>query len=111
VDPQIFAWAKSELPGKPCVVIVNSDGGKDVLLATLRSYAQFVSPDSYLVVAGIQPGGKAARTAPDAAALAAMRQFLSEPAGKEFSPDESRALFITTWNSGGWLKRKGAQAQ
>lgn len=94
--------------GRPSMVIVNYDGDAHRFLSALRTYAPMVSAGSYLVAALTHVGGKSAGGAQDLAARAAVQRFLSEPAGRDFTADPSREIYLTTWNPGGWLKRHPA---
>jgi cephalosporin hydroxylase len=107
-DPKLAREIVDGAAGQTAVVVLNYDGSAENLLAWLRLYAPAVSPGSYLVAANIRPEGARVTPAAGAAAMSAIQRFLSEPAGKEFAADPIREMFLTSWNEGGWLKRKPA---
>jgi cephalosporin hydroxylase len=107
-DPGIVAEMARLTRGRTTLVALDSDHSMRHVLNELHLYAPLVSPGSYIIVedthmdgAGTHNYGKT-----DAGPLAAVEQFLSEEAGKEFERDLALEQFIMSWNTGGWLRRK-----
>lgn len=107
-DPDIVAELRRLTRGARTVVALDSDHSMNHVLRELRMYAPMVSPGSYLIVEDTHMDGAGTHgygTA-EAGPLAAVEQFLTEDAGRDFERDMTREPFIMSWNTGAWLKRK-----
>ena len=105
-DPAIVARIAGLAKGKKVLVTLDSDHSMGHVINELHAYAPMVSRGSYLVVEDTHMDG--VPTAPDfgPGPMAAVRKFLEEDAGKEFTQDLTREAYIMTFNPGGWLVRK-----
>jgi cephalosporin hydroxylase len=89
-------------------VLVNLDSDHSMahVLNELRLYAPLVGPGGYIAVEDTHLDGVPTRPEQGPGAMAAVRRFLSEPAGRDFEQDFTREALVMTSYPGGWLRRK-----
>jgi cephalosporin hydroxylase len=88
---------------RPVMVVLDSDHSRDHVREELRSYADYVTPGSYLVVEDTNLNGNPVRPAFGPGPMEAVREFLD--ARSDFQPDPEREKFLLTFNPGGYLQR------
>jgi cephalosporin hydroxylase len=102
--PQTLELVAKRATGKaPVMVILDSDHSRDHVLAELRSYAEFVTPGSYLVVEDTNINGHPVLPNFGAGPMEAVQHFLGER--DDFAPDRDQEKFFLTFNPGGYLRR------
>lgn len=89
----------------PVMVVLDSDHHRDHVLGEMRSYADFVTPGSYLIVEDGNINGHPVYRDFGPGPWEAIDQFLRERS--DFSIDESREKFFFTFNPRGYLRRRG----
>jgi cephalosporin hydroxylase len=105
-DPAIVARIAAKAQGRKVLVTLDSDHSMKRVLEELPMYAPLVSRGSYLIVEDTHLDGVPTHPEQGAGPMAAVRQFLSENAGRDFTQDLSREAMLMTFNPGGWLRRK-----
>lgn len=80
----------------PVLVLLDSDHSYDHVLAELRAYGPLVTEGSYIVVEDTNTPGPAE----------AVAAFLASPEGEAFEVDSSREKHGTSFNPGGFLRKK-----
>ena len=105
-DPKIVGrWAERVRHAR-VIVNLDSDHSMAHVLRELHMFAPMVSPGSYIAVEDTHLDGVPTHPEQGPGPMAAVRQFLSEDAGKDFEQDFTREAFVMTSYPGGWLKRK-----
>jgi cephalosporin hydroxylase len=112
-DPNTLARVKANIPdGAKVMVILDSDHGRDHVLAELRAYGPLVSPQQYLVVADTVLGHMNAEQTPTRRSkvwesgdepLAALRAYIAETDRFEVDPVINGKLVLAS-SPGGYLK-------
>ena len=97
VDTDVLYHMEVEHRKRRTLVVLDSDHSYDHVLEELEAYAPLVSPGSYLVVEDTNTPGPSD----------AVRDFLYSVEGSHFTVDRSREKFGTSFNNGGWLRKKG----
>lgn len=87
----------------PVLVILDSDHGKEHVLAEMRAYAPLVTVGSYLIVEDGNIGGHPVSPGHGAGPWEAVAEFLAEH--PEFAADREREKLLLTFNPGGYLRR------
>jgi cephalosporin hydroxylase len=101
----VLQQVKEKLAGKERVmVILDSDHSKDHVLRELNLYHAFVTPNSYLIVEDTIVNGHPIITSFGPGPDEAVKQFLGE--NPDFIVDRFFEKTLTTFNPGGYLKRK-----
>ncbi len=96
-DPKIVGNMAAKVKNARVIVNLDSDHSRDHVLRELHMYAPLVSAGSYIAVEDTHLDGVPTHPEQGPGPMAAVRQFLSEDAGKDFE--------MTSY-PGGWLKRK-----
>jgi cephalosporin hydroxylase len=103
--PETLALVAERAQGKsPVMVILDSDHRRDHVLTELRSYADFVTPGSYLVVEDTNLNDHPLLPGFGPGPMEAVDEFLRER--DDFEPDPSAEKFLLTFNPRGYLRRK-----
>jgi cephalosporin hydroxylase len=105
-DPKIVAAFAERTRNRRVIVNLDSDHSMRHVLNELRAYAPMVSPGSYIAVEDTHLDGVPTHPEQGPGPMAAVRQFLSEPAGKDFEQDFTREALVITSYPGGWLRRR-----
>ncbi len=104
ISTETLAVVAEHAEGKaPVMVILDSDHGREHVLAELRHYAEFVSPGSYLVVEDTNLNGHPVLPNFGPGPMEAVRDFLVERS--DFKPDAEQEKFFLSFNPGGYLRR------
>ncbi len=85
------------------MVILDSDHHKEHVLKELRSYSNFVTKNSYLIVEDTNINGHPVLPEYGPGPMEAVEEFLKE--NKNFVIDRSKEKFLLTFNPKGFLKR------
>ncbi|MDQ3932853.1 MAG: cephalosporin hydroxylase family protein [Actinomycetota bacterium] len=106
--PEIVAQVRSRLPsGRPdgaVLVILDSDHGRDHVLAELRAYGPMVTTDSYIVVEDTNVNGHPVFPSFGPGPMEAVDAYLAET--EVFVLDESKHKFLQTFNPRGYLRKE-----
>jgi cephalosporin hydroxylase len=86
------------------LVILDSDHGKDHVLAELRAYSRLVSEGGYLIVEDTNVNGHPVQKKHGPGPAEAVAQFLDECT--DFEVDRAREKFLLTFNPSGYLRRR-----
>lgn len=105
-DPKIVSKIASRVLHSRVIVNLDSDHAMAHVLSELRMYSPMVSPGSYIAVEDTHLDGIPTHPEQGPGPMSAVRQFLSEEAGKDFEQDFTREAMIMTSYPGGWLRRK-----
>jgi cephalosporin hydroxylase len=105
-DPKIVGRIAEQVKNRRVIVNLDSDHSMHHVLQELRMYAPLISPGSYIAVEDTHLDGVPTHPEEGPGPMAAVRQFLSEEAGKDFRQDFSREAMVMTSYPGGWLQRK-----
>jgi cephalosporin hydroxylase len=105
-DPRIVGSFARRTHNARVIVNLDSDHSMPHVLKELRAYAPMVSPGSYIAVEDTHLDGVPTHPEQGPGPMAAVRQFLSEGAGKDFEQDFTREALVITSYPGGWLRRK-----
>jgi cephalosporin hydroxylase len=105
-DPKIVARIADKTRGRRVLVNLDSDHSMKHVLNELRAYAPLVTPGGYIAVEDTHLDGIPTHPEQGPGPTAAVRQFLSEPEGKDFEQDFTREALVMTSYPGGWLRRK-----
>lgn len=92
----------------PVMVILDSDHSRDHVLAELRSYAEFVTPGSYLVVEDTNLNGHPVLPSFGPGPMEAVHEFLGER--RDFKHEAEQKKFFLTFNPDGYLRRTSPRA-
>jgi cephalosporin hydroxylase len=92
-------------PRDPVLVVLDSDHGKEHVLAEMRAYADLVSVGSYLVVEDTNINAHPVLPDFGPGPREAVEEFLEERT--DFVVDSEREKFFMTFNPMGYLKRRG----
>jgi len=104
-SPETLAAVAERAQDKsPVMVLLDSDHDRDHVLAELRSYADFVTPGSYLVVEDTNLNDHPVLPGFGPGPMEAVEEFLRER--DDFEPDPSAEKFLLTFNPRGYLRRK-----
>ena len=106
VDPRIVNSFVRRTHNSRVIVNLDSDHSMHHVLEELRMYAPMVSPGSYIAVEDTHLDGVPTHPEQGPGPMAAVRQFLSEDAGRDFVQDFTREAMVMTSYPGGWLRRK-----
>lgn len=105
--PETLALVAERAQGtSPVMVILDSDHTRDHVLTELRSYADFVTPGSYLVVEDTNLNDHPVLPGFGPGPMEAVEEFLRER--DDFEPDPGAEKFMLTFNPRGYLRRKPA---
>jgi cephalosporin hydroxylase len=85
------------------MVILDSDHGRDHVLAELRIYSELVSVGNYLIVEDTNVNGHPVEQHFGSGPMEAVETFLHE--NKSFVVDQEREKFFLTFNPKGYLRR------
>lgn len=103
-DPAVVASVYAAAPpGRPVLVILDSDHSRDHVLAELRAYADLVTVGSYVVVEDTNVNGHPAYPEFGPGPMEAVDAFLAED--DRFEIDEGMEKFFMTFNPRGYLKK------
>jgi cephalosporin hydroxylase len=103
-DPLVArAAAAHVVPGKTCLVILDSDHSRAHVAQELLLFAPFVSVGSYLIVEDSNVNGHPVYPSFGPGPYEAISEFLREH--PSFVPDKSREKFLVSWNPNGYLRR------
>jgi cephalosporin hydroxylase len=105
-DPRIVTKFAQRTKNSRVIVNLDSDHSMHHVLNELRAYAPMVSPGSYIAVEDTHLDGVPTHPEQGPGPMAAVRQFLAEPAGRAFEQDFTREAMVMTSYPGGWLRRK-----
>lgn len=86
------------------MVVLDSDHSFDHVLAELERFGPLVAPGCYLVVEDTAVGGRPVERRFGPGPAEAVERFLSTHL--EFEVDRSREKFLSTFNPGGYLRRR-----
>jgi cephalosporin hydroxylase len=100
--------ARTVAGSRAVLVLLDSDHSCENVLAELRAYHGFVTPGSYCIVEDGNVGGHPVAREFGAGPTEAIRSFLAE--NEDFEIDREREKFYLTFNPGGYLRRRGADA-
>lgn len=89
--------------GDVVLVLLDSDHGKEHVLAELRAYQELVSPGSYIIVEDTCMNGHPVLPDSGPGPMEAVEEFLRE--NSDFVSDRSREAHYLTFNPKGYLKR------
>jgi cephalosporin hydroxylase len=104
-SPEIVARIRQSIrSGEKVMVLLDSDHRAPHVTAELGLYAEFVTPESYLIVEDTQFNGHPVLPNFGAGPWEAVDAFLAE--NPSFKPDRSREKFGMTFNPRGYLKRE-----
>ena len=102
--PETLEAVTEHAKGKsPVMVILDSDHGRDHVLAELRDYADLVTPGSYLVVEDTNLNGHPVLPDFGPGPMEAVRDFLRERS--DFKPDGEQEKLFLSFNPSGFLRR------
>ena len=102
-DAEIVKKIGQRVKNRRTLVMLEFNPSTEQVLEALRSYAPFVSKESYLLVEAAPLDGAHAKPAGTSAAI---QQFLQSGGNQQFEQDASREMFLWTSMPGAWLKRK-----
>ncbi len=105
-DPKIVGDIAARVKNARVIVNLDSDHSRDHVLRELHMYAPMVSVGSYIAVEDTHLDGVPTHPEQGPGPLAAVRQFLAEPEGKDFEQDFTREAMVMTSYPGGWLRKK-----
>jgi len=105
-DPKIVSRIAQRVRNSRVIVNLDSDHSMPHVLRELRMYGPMVSPGSYMAVEDTHLDGVPTHPEQGPGPMSAVRQFLSEEAGKDFEQDFTREAMVMTSYPGGWLRRK-----
>ena len=105
-DKKIVAEIAAITTGRRTLVMLDSDHSMKHVLDELHAYAPMVSSGSYLIVEDTHLDGVPTSPEFGPGPAAAVKAFLTEPAGRDFFVDEDREAMIITFNPGGWLRKR-----
>lgn len=87
----------------PVMVFLDSDHSRDHVLEELRTYADLVTPGSYLVVEDTNLNGHPVEAGFGPGPMEAVHAFLAER--DDFAVDDGQEKFFLTFNPSGYLRR------
>ena len=105
LDPDVVDKVNSTVDGGPVIVILDSDHSFDHVRAEIAAYSPLVTPGSYLIVEDTICNGNPALPKYGPGPMEAVNDFLKTT--DEFSVDHEKERFLLTFNSKGYLRRKG----
>jgi cephalosporin hydroxylase len=105
-DPKIVDKFVKRTANARVIVNLDSDHSMHHVLNELRMYAPMVKAGGYIAVEDTHLDGVPTHPEQGPGPMAAVRQFLSEPAGTDFEQDSSREAMVMTSYPGGFLRRK-----
>lgn len=105
-DPRIVANFTKRTRNSRVIVNLDSDHTMQHVLEELRMYSPMVKAGGYIAVEDTHLDGVPTHPEQGPGPMAAVRAFLSEPAGKDFEQDFTREAMVMTSYPGGWLRRK-----
>lgn len=105
-DPRIVASFAARTRNSRVIVNLDSDHSMRHVLDELRLYAPLVKPGGYIAVEDTHLDGVPTHPDQGPGPMAAVRQFLAEPAGADFEQDFTREAMVMTSYPGGWLRRR-----
>jgi cephalosporin hydroxylase len=105
-DPKIVAKWVQRTKNSRVIVNLDSDHSMHHVLNELHMYSPMVQPGGYIAVEDTHLDGVPTHPEQGPGPMAAVRQFLSEPEGKDFEQDFSREAMVMTSYPGGFLRRK-----
>ena len=104
ISPEILAHvATAAASASSVLVALDSDHHRDHVLAELRSYHAFVTPNSYLCVEDSNINGHPVNPFFGPGPMEAIGEFLAEQPA--FQSDREREKFMHTFNPKGYLRR------
>jgi cephalosporin hydroxylase len=104
VDEQLVSKIKDAVEGAgPVMVILDSDHGREHVLAELRAYGELVTEGSYLIVEDTNVNGHPVFQLHGPGPMEAVEQFLRET--DRFAADREREKFFITFNPKGYLRK------
>ena len=106
VDEEIVGQIGQRVQGKKVLICLDALHTAGHVLKELRAYGPLVSPGSYIVVEDTHLDGVPTHPEEGPGPFSAVTEFLREGGSRDFDQDLSREGFGTTWNPGGWLRRK-----
>ena len=86
------------------LVVLDSDHQCDHVLAELRAYSDFVSPEGYMIVEDTNVNGHPVAPEFGPGPTEAIERFLAED--DRFAVDRTQEKFLLTFNPGGYLRRQ-----
>jgi cephalosporin hydroxylase len=104
--PEIVAEVTRRVKGKRTIVILDSDHGRDHVLAELKAYSPLVDVGSYLIVQDTNVNGHPVLESFGPGPMEAIDEFLRGNAA--FRSDRSRERLLFTLAPKGYLKRVGS---
>jgi cephalosporin hydroxylase len=105
-DPKVVAKFVERTKNSRVIVNLDSDHSMGHVLNELQLYAPMVKAGGYIAVEDTHLDGVPTHPEQGPGPMAAVRQFLSEPAGQDFEQDFTREAMVMTSYPGGWLRRK-----
>ena len=104
VDPEIVARIRTGIgSASPVMVLLDSDHGRDHVLAELEAYAPLITKGSYLVVEDTNLNGNPVEPDYGPGPMEATEAFLADH--PEFAHDAAMDKFLLSFNPRGYLKR------
>jgi len=103
VAPEVVERVRS-VARDPVLVILDSDHGRDHILAELHAYGNLVTPGSYLIVEDTNLNGNPVLPGWGPGPAEAVAEFLAER--DDYVADSSREKFMLTQNPNGYLRRR-----
>ena len=104
VAPETLEQVRARVdPGRPVLVVLDSDHRRDHVLEELRCYADLVTPGSYLIVEDTNINGHPVLPKAGPGPMEAVQSFLQED--NRFEVDRSREKFLVTMHPRGFLQR------
>jgi len=104
VSDRVVAELRQLLPEGGGLVSLDSDHSKEHVLRELRAYAEFVAPNSYMVVEDTNLNGHPVNWAFGPGPLEAVREFLKKD-DRFVSDDTLWRRNLISHHAGGWLRR------
>jgi cephalosporin hydroxylase len=105
-DSRVVAKFVERTRNSRVIVNLDSDHTMNHVLKELRMYSAMVKAGGYIAVEDTHLDGVPTHPEQGPGPMAAVRQFLSEPAGQDFEQDFTREAMVMTSYPGGWLRRK-----
>jgi cephalosporin hydroxylase len=105
-DPKIVEKFVKRTANARVIVNLDSDHSMHHVLNELRIYAPIVKAGGYIAVEDTHLDSVPTHPEQGPGPMAAVRAFLSEPAGADFEQDSSREAMVMTSYPGGFLRRK-----